>query len=431
MRSDQRNLALFLGLLLTGCVTCRAFGAEVAIPGEIEAALRGAAGSLEPITLTWSRMRQTSRPIEEVCSIVHISPAFAEQSGFFSSERVKYLWKEGKAYCFVNNSGRNRRDGNGERWDPMMEWEQEISFDGTKYYNGDGTEGAVARHESPNLRIWTMGKFAVRKDAQKTLMFPRYFHEAGFKLPQSIAEFSVSGGPRAKSSLLWLVECGARISSVAETTLDGRKVGRIELDGSTRLAAALNYKDDVMNREQCKYVFYLDPSLNFAVRRREELSKSGKSGVICECRDFVRLAEGSTWIPQACRVDYYTHAVLKDADRFFDTPLYTDVFTVLEVSKAAIPDERFVLNYDHVPGSLVMDDSLPGAGHLDRGVLYRVPASPDQLEPAITTAIDNQSVRGQIAAAADSGRWLIVASGITVVLLGLGWWWRRSRHQSR
>src|SRR5207245_1923267 len=107
-----------------------------------------------------------------------------------------------------------------------------------------------------------------------------------------------------------------------------------------------------------------------------------------DCTEHKQLAGRNIWMPVRCRVEQYTFRELRDEETMtahvFESPLYVNEFSVIEFDLQPWPDNRFELKYT-TPGTWVNDGTFPEVNG-DRGVIYSIPANPDQLEQVVEAA---------------------------------------------
>ena len=329
--------------------------------------------ALSPISVSWTQQLGSDLSVQEWLKKVKLEGFYVDE---FSPAEVTYAWQDGMSYSHIRQSKTLLDLGifvdkeTGEvRAKPGFDFSKlprhiiftERTCNRRKLFSGEGRSKGRA-----SLIIDSVDnpKFFSR---DSIFFESKYFREAGFVLPRSIAMHQE--GP--KSLPLALVESGARLAKVQETTLDGRKYLLLELE------------DKDLNTR-----FYLDPACGYAVCRREEVTRSGQLAVISTASDFVQFRDPDIWLPRRCDVVYYTWRTIPDV--ITEKPLAKRTFVVGKIDKHPLPAERFSLRYS-MPGTVVVDSTLPQAKQMPKGVLhYVVPADPGDLDAAIQAAADKK-----------------------------------------
>lgn len=176
-----------------------------------------------------------------------------------------------------------------------------------------------------------------------------------------------------------------------------------------------------------RVVFFLDPAMHYALRRREEWYAPDTLLQRLDCREFEQIAGRQLWLPRVCETAYHTH---RDRPGVF----YADAFlaSVIEVTKldgSPVPAETFAIEYT-TPGIRIEDETLPAAAGARNGqVVYTVgqtPAETEQNKAAALKSPPNQP--GNLAAAGPptKTRWILILNGIAVAAIALFLLWRRT-----
>jgi hypothetical protein len=112
-------------------------------------------------------------------------------------------------------------------------------------------------------------------------------------------------------------------------------------------------------------VFYLDPQLHYAIRRREE--RYGQTLLARTTNNqFERIPGRDAWLPRKSVIDHYTSP--KRPGEYSNTPISTETCEVTQLRTERMSDRDFVLTYDDVPGTRVLDASIDGPA-----IEHRVP----------------------------------------------------------
>jgi hypothetical protein len=390
--------------------------AEETLPSAVREALGRYAQAFDPMTLTWTC--QPSGPSPE---------AFFAYTGFppdpqtFMKFSARHTWQGGKGYAFLTR--RHKKEADPVNGQDRSEYTQEMSFDGTYYYYGQGLE--VARRQGvPAAMSKESMTNRLKKVPGKTMLLEAalYYQELGLKLPITVREFATEA--KQESLVLWLLRQGAELTSVREEALAGRPALRVELKGTARLADNSAHDWQHVSPKDCTYRFFLDPQRGHALLRREEWTAGGQLAVLSEAEDFEQLGKAEVWLPRKVTVQLYMYLQNKKGPR--KEPLLTNTYSLVKHDTAPAPDERFAINYDHVPGSFVTTDVLPDKRVLDEPISYQVPATPDQLNEVIGAALAGRKYQ-------PASRWLfrskfvLINVAVVAVAGGLYWWWARRR----
>src|SRR6185503_15628573 len=138
------------------------------------------------------------------------------------------------------------------------------------------------------------------------------------------------GKARVQSQIVSLLESDGHLRAVDDVKLDRRALKRIEIvavnperrdaEQVDLVAAEKELRTSAMSDGQIKdalmavkqrrelpkdrlYIYYLDPQLHYAVRRREERYQNGKLLVQINNDDFKKLKDRELWLPQTTVVD--------------------------------------------------------------------------------------------------------------------------------
>lgn len=419
--NSRFRVALFMCLSLVWLainMPLHCWADEMRLSVAVERALAENARAIDPLSLTWKMSRTSDWKADDLAPMIG-DPIM---NGLYIPEEVRFKCQGGKVFAYVTHLGcvvEAGRDPNGEmmnyRTDLKMKYTYELSCDDALFYSGNGIETAKSQRQNPALHIRRLTMLAAEK-ADMQLINPGYVHEAGFWLPCTAQDF-LDADNQPQAHILWLLAHGAVLEKVHQQTIDGVSCLVVELRGSDRLAKSIRHKVDPMNRNKCLYVFYLDPALNYSVRRREERSQTGTLGILVECDDFVQLKKGKFWLPRQCAVAYHTDWLLKRQNRFTDKPLVVERYSLTTFNQDPIPDEQFVLNYDKEAGSHIKTNALPS---VEKSVSYQVPANPRELDDVIRRAIEGKSLRRE-PVRHSLWRWLVWINIFIASVVFLGW----------
>jgi hypothetical protein len=328
------------------------------LPAKIGEALEANVRSLSPITVAWRRTRASDLPAERLLPMLKRQ---ATELDFMAPIVSRFQWQGGK-FRLLDTSHLPQLKKVGKKWEvdpsrPLAEMKQEISFDGQAAYNGQRAS------QPPMVRIDPIERFATDM-GDVDLTRQHYLHEAGYVLPSKASEVRDKRPPR--STLLDLIAGGAKVVRVGQEAIDGATSSTVEVQ-----------------RGDQRVRFYLDPAMNYAVRRREERSKSGELTVVAHGSEFTKLPRSGLWLPRRIEVTWNRRP---EAPTLVRPRLLIETYTVSELSDDPIPDSQFVLNYDEA-GSFISDSRISGADKEEGGrITYQQPANPADLEEVIAAA---------------------------------------------
>ena len=229
--------------------------------------------------------------------------------------------------------------------------------------------------------------------------------------------FDVPSAPRVsetRSRYLW--------PSVAKR-FELRPAGTEECDGSPCLVFSSN-----------DLKLWLDPQLNYAVRRRAALYE-GKVIYDERASDHFQVCAG-VWVPK--RLIKTTLGNMLESPEYSEQPLFEDEYKITEFRRN-IPLADTMFRLDAKPGEWVVDQTL--APHDADGKLVRDPQRPgvvpavSYVQPADKSRVDAAIARAMQRPAGQGGKLsvgaiLMIVNAVIVLLLGLllsvRWWLRRS-----
>lgn len=385
MITRYRNTPILL-VVLALCVGVEALSAQEAIlPEEIREALVWNAQYLSPITVSSTQQYRTSLPLEETVENLKILNPPADI--FFAKQSRRVIWQDGKIYSW------NKKEVSGPRG-----FETESSFDGQIFYLGqpqrvyeDGTSQPTL---SKDLVSWL-----AETEPEVKYMKTEYHDAIGLLLPTRMKDLQANKGG---SEILLLLEMGGRLSVIEDVKLDGRRTTRVELvaenperrdaerldlvEREKLLRSGKNTEEFIRQElavlkqmqelpETRVYVFYLDPQMQYAVRRREERYEDGTLLLQVNNNEFEQLQGRKVWLPKKCTLDYYTWPGITGT--YSKNPILSRVIEVSEFGLNPVPDKQFVLDYKTV-GTLIFDRTDPG-----RMLNYEIPADEIVLEIAL------------------------------------------------
>jgi hypothetical protein len=357
-----RSLIAALWMASAGAAAVRAEPAG--LPEETRRALEENARKLGSLTVAWERTRRSDFPEAEFLAKAHYAPV---DRGILAPFKSRYIRQEGMFYVLSEwmIPHIEMRDGIKpavNRTTPLRPSQHEITFDGKAVYFGN-----PLKQQDAFLNIDPIEKMAA-KIPKAHLDQQFYLKEAGFLVPETPVE--LRDGVPARSALLSLIADGARVEGVGPERVDGVEMQAVDLATADR-----------------RVRFTLDPSKNFAVRRRVERTKSGDLAVAVDASDFAKLPKSSLWLPR--RIEVESHALPEAPGLLTSQKFLVESYKVTELHDDPAPPGQFMLKYDK-PGTYITDGTLPGAEKQpNERVSYRQPAAPEDLEEVIRAATDS------------------------------------------
>jgi hypothetical protein len=360
---------------------------EGQFPDKIREALEANVKSLSPLTLTWERTRASDLPVARLLPTLKRQPT---ELDFMTPVKTRFRWQGGQ-FLLLYTTSRPQVKEVGGNWvldpdRPLAEMKQEISFDGEAIYNGN---------PNPDQPVITIDKIERTASIMANVAMTRqdYLREAGYILPDFPPELRDKQPPR--SALLGLIGGGAKVIRVGQEPIDGAPMATVELQSGDQ-----------------QIRFYLDPAMNYAIRRREARLKSGELAQLSNCTEFTRLARSGLWLPKRIEVTWNWRP---EAPTLVKPRLLTETYKVSELSDDPIPESEFVLKYEK-PGSLIADSRLGGAEKAPGGrISYQQPAEPSDLEDVIASASGKYTPRSRWS----SLRLVLLANGALLVVVAL------------
>ena len=124
------------------------------------------------------------------------------------------------------------------------------------------------------------------------------------------------------------------------------------------------------------YIYYLNPAMNYAVRRAEERYDSTLL-LATDNEQFEELAGRNIWLPHKSTTHYYTAQMLPG--KYFSEPILAETFEMTELSLKPVSDDQFVLQppagaqiFDQAGGTMTAAQKKGPAGSAAQGVLAHV-----------------------------------------------------------
>jgi hypothetical protein len=424
MKSGYYIFAFFLSL---GMLAIPAQSADTpATPKEMRDALTQMQERLSPITVTWADQYVSPLSPEKTFEKLKIKSPPAKV--FFSRHISKLTWQKGEVYCSVPDLG----SGGGK---------YECAFDGTILYEGNPgakfIDGSVQAHLTKHA-IALLAK--EQPDAQ--WISNEYFIAAGIWLPSRSVDLNAH--KTAQSQILQLLDAGGQLQAIEPYNLNGAAVVRIRVAAENlqwRDAQNINLAEDekllrmgpnseeyihqelatIRRLQQLPherwYDFYVDPKMNYAIRRSDELYSDGTLLQQTNNDQFELITARNIWLPRKSRVDYYTWPSISDT--FEKAPILSRVFEVSEIKLDSVPDNSFILNYT-TTGALIFDKTSAVAPQS-----YLVAATPAGLETAVKEAQSLVAHENLNAPPTYRGTIIVAVNLLGIVAIGVVIAWRR------
>jgi len=298
---------------------------SIDLPADLRKALEDNARELLPLDVSWTGHGIATIPQDQ--PIAHY-PDMPRSSGPWSARAIA---QPGKSYVIRRLPQRNTN---------------EESSDGRIYYIRNFDASAIGGQ--PKAMLIKRPIASLKRNLITDNWLPAgYFERIGFKTRQ----FSVAGLIDAQSEILWDLDHGARLVSVEKTTFDQRDL--------TCVTLVLDNPDWQLLHtlpKQKNLVFYLDPLMRDALRRREERYGPRLLSQI-DNNDFQKVGDRALWLPSRSKEDFYTWSVIPGT--YFKSPIYSEVLEVTRISGQAADEKQFVLE-PVVSPTRVTDATLPG-----------------------------------------------------------------------
>jgi hypothetical protein len=341
----------------------------VQLTDEIRRALETNARQLGPITVAWIFRSQCSMTAERAQQALKTADWMAD---FFVNGMAEYRmsWQEGKylgwyragVWATKRNPGLDERD---------YGFDGGILYIGSKFDAPDGESGATLS------KVSTVVLQAEGHSDDARFASDEFFDAAGLRLPITLGD--IKGNHPVRSTILDLLSKGA-LRRLEVMELEGRRVVELSIviDDPDRRRAENSDSEKVFNElrektidsddyiraiadavllrrklpKERRYIFYLDPQLNYAVRRSEQRYEDGTLLRRTTCDDFQKLAGRDLYLPMRITDEQYTSPNVPTT--FFKEPVVTQVMEVSQIKLEALPKERFALSYT-TPGTHIYE----------------------------------------------------------------------------
>ena len=360
----------------------------LSLPTNVSDKLTENVSDMNPISITWTQRKTTSRDRDALLSRGEKLDGIT----FFEQRTCTFMWQDGCAYFIVNHHNNARySDGSGSG-DSI----QENSYNGEIFFVGTGNK--EAEFNTPRIGLFPNSHL---KDPTKHIpaFSQQYTAFLGYKFPNIGREL----GEMHLSYIHYLIGIG-RLLEAREVNVDGEPLFFVSVE-------APYYWDEDRKRV---FLFWLTPKYNYAVKRMEIKTLENQVAYSIDNMDFAQVSQKRVYLPQRTVVQCHVNEI--NPDSISATPLFTEIYTVSDVSSRKINDGQFNLQAKYTtPGTRVGDRVLQES---DAGLVYVMPANPADLDRVIEAArTGGNFVPTPITStAAIVFRWLLVAAGIVLVV---------------
>ncbi|WP_157605182.1 RNA polymerase sigma factor [Schlesneria paludicola] len=393
------------------------------IPANIRAALEQNANAINPIGIRYTteiRSRLSQRETLEKLQIAadRVSPILFAKRPYRTIVEGQKFYSSGTEESLPPRSNR------------LIVASEEGSFDGAVLYGGRKYK-RLGDSMGGDLRM-----YGWERQKKSHLSIPTHLRGPYFTGTPTYSglSFSRKAGQQseltAESDILRLLRMKGKVQSVENVSLDGRSLVKIELivenqtrdeaewidlrqlegddseelatpDERRRTAEILRWQRKLPATK--RVVYFLDPALNYAVRRREDWYDPHTLLIRCDCSEFEKLSDHPVWLPHRCvseihelqtRLFYqWDHSRLLAPKRTyqFDDSFLTEIVEVTELTTTPFPAEQFVLKYTE-PGIYIEDHTLPaGDNRQFGGIGYRTGQTPAETALNLARATEQQT----------------------------------------
>jgi RNA polymerase sigma factor (sigma-70 family) len=378
---------------------------ELRLPSKIEQALRENGRELSPITIACKTRTENKVPMDEAIKRFNLADA-PDPKRLFQERTSRTILQDHKLYVANSFSG-----GQTEKKEPI-EGVSESVFDGNFSFSGSRTN----QPSNPRvLRKEPAAMMLARMPQAFAAISPFFELTSGFALTVE-ARGTASGAQKlnyhvdVESAVLANLRKGGKLLSVEDVTLDGRPVTRVELEvpNPIRKGAELididkiremqkhspgnpKWQEQVVQTildqrklpETCRYAYYLDPALHYAVRRFDRSFAPDTLLSRSNFVDFQQVPGRQLWLPR--RVETEMHEVPNQPGKVIAETILMNNLEVTAYDFARVPDDTFVLTYTK-PGTFIVDFSDPAAKTSDGALRYRLPERAQDLPAVIEKA---------------------------------------------
>ena len=320
------------------------------------------AALIAPITIRWTDRSRSMTELEELARSINAD-----------NERADRMFNAHRNYRVTFQDGKYRASNQDEPREPReVPRLNESAFDGEFTYGGTVAPPEDGQVQTMYLKTPLANYKPIELEGQ--YLSTDVFEAMSIRLPVRLADLKAKSP--VQSEILHMLDHGARLVGVDDVQLDGRKLDRLriladdperaraegadldavrqELAGATTDAEINRAIEEIKRNRQLPpkrlFVFYLDPALNYAVRRRDEfwdettpLSRTTNDG-------FEKLGDRDVFILRRSLFESYNRKPIPAGK--VATPVQTRTMEVTQVSGDPKPPETFALAYNQ-PGTHV------------------------------------------------------------------------------
>ncbi len=426
------------------------------LPADIHAALEQNAKAINPIGIRYTTEIRSRLSERETFEKLQITPDRASPI-LFAKRPYRTIVDGQRFYTSENVDSLTPRDHR------LIVVADEGSFDGTVLYEGrkhqrldDDSSGSLRKYDWERQRKSNL--------SVKTHVRGPYFASLPWEASYSGLSFSRKsshlGELSAESDILRVLRTKGTLHSVENVSLGDRALVKIELIVENRTRAEAGWVDlnklEQDNSEELatseersrtaenlrwqrklpetkRMVYFLDPALNYAVRRREDWYDPHTLLVRCDCSEFEKLPDRPVWLPRRCESEihelqtrlYYqwpdASLLVPQLTFPLDDSFLTEIVEVTELTTSPFPAEQFVLSYTE-PGTYIEDHTLPEAEKSQfGGIGYRLGQRPEETAQNLVRAIKQQANGKQRRQAEAVHRtpwnWFVLANSCALLLV--------------
>ena len=367
------NLRVFRICVLACLLFSEKKTSGAAIPDVIAKAIQQNAAQLSPLEISWTSTFSSSFTPDELRSAAKIDPKIAH---IFSDKTIAtVIWQDGKIYTYRLSEPRGRIT--------------EATSDGRVAYMG-AKAVTPDTHDRPRLSKTLLATLASNQP-KSVPVSADYFQITGLELANRAEDLAKCDS--ARSRIVSDLAAGASALSVTEVNLDGQETTRVELEEDNQIyvnaqktdltTLADELRNDGESEQEIadgiqaarlekalpakvRKIFFLDPKMNYAMRRYERRYPDGRLLELTTASDFSRVVDRPLWLPQNGVREMFVWSTVPD--RVFEKPVMIEAFAVTKMATDRVASDTFVLSYT-APGTQIADETGPTP------LQYEVPAS--------------------------------------------------------
>ena len=333
-----------------------------ALPGVVRAALARNAAAIAPITIRWTSRARSMSEIDLLARSINAD-----------NERADRMMNDHREYRLTFQDGKYRASHQEVPREPReVPSINESAFDGEFTYGGRVAPPQDGQVQTMYLKT-PLGNYSA-KEAENLYLSTDPVEAMSIRLPVRIGDLKAK--PPVQSEILYMLDHGGKLLGVGNVDLDGRKMVRVrivaddperamavsadvdevrqELAGATTRAEIDRVVEELKQKRQLPpkrlFMFYLDPALNYAVRRREEFWEPDIPLARVDNEGYEKLGERDVFVLRKSVFASYNRKPVpagKTAE-----PVQTRTIEVTQISGDPMPPETFALSYNE-PGAHV------------------------------------------------------------------------------